>query len=509
MAYDVAAAFEQIENELIESMMRNFKRHRAEETAQGYNWTQWQAEQLAALEEYRQSNSKRFGEQFSRINGKVEEMLCKARESGAADQEASILSAIKKGYTPRPHRNSVPVGAEFFKINDGKMNALLNATTHDLEKAEHAVLRKANDSYRKIIFNAQVFANSGSGTYEKAVDMATRDFLRAGINSIVYKNGARHTISDYADMAIKTANTRARLMGEGEKRREWGETLVIVRHKRGCAKCARHIGHVYIDDIFSGGTKSDGDYPLLSDAVKDGLLHPRCNISLTTYREGITPKRRATEEEIAEFERRERIEERQAYHEREAEKNQRIADNSLDPDNKKAYAHRAEEHRKKAEIIRHKLSDSSESSNIVSESVEKAETTETVANSENRGIIEEEKDLSKYIGQPIEKSDNQSIREWYVANVRNIPNLIDKSLSREDQARQAFEMRNKLKREARVAMSDVETADMLERERPVPTFEDLIKSKIKRKGMTREEAIEDILKTASITNADVNKEFGL
>lgn len=326
-------------------------------------------------------------------------------------------------------------------------------------------------------------------------------------NSIVYKNGSTHTIEDYADMAIRTASKRAYLMGEGNRRAEWGIRKVVVNSRIGaCPRCGQYVGKVFIDDVYSGGSKADGGEPLLSEAIRGGLFHPRCKDSTSTYFEGITTLKPMTEEEMEEMDRREKEEARQAYHEREAEKNQRIADNSLDPDNKKAYAHRAEQHRKKAEIIQHKLSDSSESSDIVSESVE---TAETVANSENRGIIEEEKDLSKYIGQPIEKSDNQSIREWYVANVRNIPNLIDKSLSREDQARQAFEMRNKLKREARVAMSDVETADMLERERPVPTFEDLIKSKIKRKGMTREEAIEDILKTASITNADVNKEFGL
>lgn len=55
--YDIGKAFEEIENELIDSMMRNFSRHRAEETKEGYNWTQWQAEQLKALEEYRKTNA--------------------------------------------------------------------------------------------------------------------------------------------------------------------------------------------------------------------------------------------------------------------------------------------------------------------------------------------------------------------------------------------------------------------------------------------------------------------
>ena len=75
----------------------------------------------------------------------------------------------------------------------------------DMKKAETAVLRMANDQYRKVIFNAQVYANTGAGTYEKAVDMATKDFLSAGLNCVEYVNGARHTLADYADMAIRTA----------------------------------------------------------------------------------------------------------------------------------------------------------------------------------------------------------------------------------------------------------------------------------------------------------------
>lgn len=38
----------------------------------------------------------------------------------------------------------------------------------------------SNDKYRKAIFNAQVYANTGAGTYEKAVDMACKDMLNAG-----------------------------------------------------------------------------------------------------------------------------------------------------------------------------------------------------------------------------------------------------------------------------------------------------------------------------------------
>lgn len=126
------------------------------------------------------------------------------------------------------------------------------------------------------------------------------------------------------------------------------------------------------------------------------------------------------------------------------------------------------------------------------------------------GIIEIDKsELKKYIGKPITQTDNQHIREWYYANVSDIPNQIDKSKPFQEQVKQAFDLRNKYKRNARAAMSDEETARLLEERRPLPTFEDLLKRKMERKGMTKDEALKDILDTASKTNSEVNDMFGL
>ena len=269
--YDIRSAFEAIENELIASMIRNFKRHRAEETAKGFQWSQWQADQLDALNAYKRRNREKFGKRFRGINHRIREAIRNAYEQGGADQEASILEAILRGASLRNHSDTL--GGSFFHTNERKLNALLRAVMDDMERAEVAVLRRANDAYRKIIFNAQVYANTGAGTYEKAVDMATRDFLVAGLRCVVYKNGARHTLSDYADMAIKTASKRAYLQGEGLKRQEWGVSTVIINRRGGaCPKCAQYCGKVYIDDVWSGGKPSDGDYPLLSSAIEGGLL---------------------------------------------------------------------------------------------------------------------------------------------------------------------------------------------------------------------------------------------
>ena len=60
-AYDIGAAFEAIEDELIASMIRNMKRHKVEEVTENKQWSMWQAEQLKALEQYRRANRKKFG----------------------------------------------------------------------------------------------------------------------------------------------------------------------------------------------------------------------------------------------------------------------------------------------------------------------------------------------------------------------------------------------------------------------------------------------------------------
>lgn len=273
--YDIEQAITAIEEELIASMMRNMERHKRWETDEGFQWTMWQAEQLKSLEKYKRQNSKKFQKKFNEINGSIKQLIEEARKQGNMDQELEILDAIQNGWRP-PRRLSsdMTTAAEFFRLNTRKLEALITATEKDFKKAETAMLRMANDQYRQIIYNAQVYANTGAGTYEKAVDMATRDFRARGINCIEYKNGARHTMRDYARMAIRTASKRAYLTGEGEKRQEWGISTVIM-NKRGnpCPLCLPFVGKVLIDDVWSGGTARDGPYRLMSEAVAAGLYH--------------------------------------------------------------------------------------------------------------------------------------------------------------------------------------------------------------------------------------------
>lgn len=336
--YDIESAFKAIEDELLSSMIRNLKHHRAEETKEGFEWTSWQTEQLNALNKYKTRNSKVFKKRFSEINSKIESGIRESKELGSMNEEVAILEAIKKGFKPR--RTSDAVQAEFFKLNERKLDALIKATTNDMKKVESAMLRMANDQYRKVIFNAQVYANTGAGTYEQAVDMATKDFLSRGINCVEYKNGARVNIASYAAMAIRTANTRAYLQGEGEKRKEWGiSTVIVTKRGHACFKCLKWTGKVLIDDVWSGGKATDGEYPLMSTAIAQGLYHPNCKDGHTTYFPGISEEpEKLTNKSIEKSVEVYKDEQRIHYAQRQVEKYKNLSDNSLDEKNKKRYA---------------------------------------------------------------------------------------------------------------------------------------------------------------------------
>lgn len=342
--YDIEKAFKAIEDELIASMMRNIANHRAEETDMGFNWSQWQVEQLKALEKYKAQNKKKFTKSFSNINDSIDAMIFAARQEGGTEQEQKILRALKKGLKA----SKVSQGAEgaFFRLNTRKLEALIKATKNDFGTAEKAMLRMSEDKYRQIIFNAEVYAATGVGTYEKAVDMATKDFLKAGINCIEYSNGARHSMKSYAKMAIQTACKRAYLTGEGEMRQSWGiSTVIMNKRANACPKCLPFVGKILIDDVWSGGKASDGPYPLMSSAMAAGLYHPNCKDVHTTYFPELDdePDSKFSKKELEQVKEDYKQDQKQQYAGRMVEQFDRLSRFSLDPDNKKMYEVRKEQ----------------------------------------------------------------------------------------------------------------------------------------------------------------------
>lgn len=289
--YNIWHIYDEMEKHLIASMSRNLMRHEKEEKKVGVEYEQWQAAKLRELRKFRKQNQKIIGKHTKNLPKEIKQHLENEYKQGLVGQikkhkelfgDTSITKDLSEG---------------FFSMNDKKIQALIEAVNNDLAKANQAALRMINDTYRRTIHRAAMFAANGVMTEKQATQLAIDDFKKQGLACIQYANGARHNIKEYAEMAVRTAETRAMLMGEGKARQELGETLVqISKHGTACPLCVPFESKVLIDDVYSGGTweNSKDKYErvpkakragvrLMSEAMKQGLYHPRCRHGLGTF----------------------------------------------------------------------------------------------------------------------------------------------------------------------------------------------------------------------------------
>lgn len=321
-ARDIAALFDALELDLIKSLHRCLARHQQQEQTEGgkngtpRHWQAWQAAKLRDLRRFRLENTAILGKYRDRIDADTRTLLEEGAAQGGADG--------------------------FFRISDERMTALLNEMQQANEQSERAALRYMNDVYRKTILRTAAAMQAGGQTLQQATDAATRDFLDQGIACIRYRNGRRVNISTYAEMALRTAGTRAMLMGQAAQRERLGLDTVLVSQYGACSKtCLPWQGLVYIDNVFQpyhgthtpGGTygvsRNGRQYPLLSVAMQGGLFHPNCRHTLSTWVEGVSTRPRPMDK--AKVEAAAQLEARQRALERSVRKAKRQAAGLCDP----------------------------------------------------------------------------------------------------------------------------------------------------------------------------------
>ena len=265
----------------------------------------------------------------------------KSEERPEPPKEQKTESSDKKVEGQEPKETSKPFhpdGKEKFlheTTQDNKLDNMSGQVVNDIREAQKAVWRRMDDIYRRTIYRAGMNMAAGAKTLDKAIDMATKEFLEAGIDCIEYRNGRRVNIASYAEMALRTASQRAVLLGEGKKRDEWSiHTVVVSAHANTCPLCAPWQGKVLVDDVFCHGTREEAKglgCPLLSTAMKAGLLHPNCRHTISTYFPGITklPEIPNKDKAIGTY----NAEQQQRALERKIRKWKRKAEGSLSPEN--------------------------------------------------------------------------------------------------------------------------------------------------------------------------------
>ena len=283
----------------------------------------WQAEQLTTLGNWTRRNYRQYAPEFTRINQAAISLLQSSAERAQLVEEDLLL------------RTGIQRAGGFFVAPEGKLQSLLNAVRHDLSQAEHSILRQADDVYRRTLFDAQMYLQTGSGTLDNAIDMAVQDFMQRGIRSVVYRNGHRVEASTYARMALRTANVRAVMTGEGAARDRFGVHTVIVSPSGiACEKCAPWMGQILVDDVYCSGSREEAaelGVPRLSEAVSSGLLHPQCNCAVHTFQPGISKLPEVTDADREQAVNRYRLTQQQRYNERQIRKWKYAEDAAPDP----------------------------------------------------------------------------------------------------------------------------------------------------------------------------------
>lgn len=107
------------------------------------------------------------------------------------------------------------------------------------------------------------------------------------------------------------------------------------------------------------------------------------------------------------------------------------------------------------------------------------------------------------------KLSNKETRLWYKAHDSKIPDLADSSLPLRERAKQAFELRNQFRMQARDLMADQEARTELDAKHPNPSFEQMLEHKRLKYNLSEEEAYKDILRSSQTTNKKYDKIAGV
>lgn len=485
--------YSQIELDLIKEIARRFDLN--DEIG---GTMEWQLKKLDELGVLNAGTVKVIASYSEKSEQEILNMLKKA-------QLANInMTELEKAYA----QGSITVDPMNIKTNSAFAEVLelsYKELSNTYRLIQTKALESAKQAYMNVINRSYIEVATGTYDYQTAIKRAIKDMAKNGISGATYKrNGKlvqyslegtirRDTLTAVNKLANKSSETLCDELG--------AEYVEISSHlgarTHPTNPIANHAG--WQGKVFKIDG-SDKKYPNLKESTGYpddilGLGGVNCRHRMFPFFPGIsTPNPiRFNEEEnrrVYELTQKQRVMERRM---RQLKKEQAAAKEIGDKETvKKLNKKISEQSTKIDEFCKKNNLRRDHSRELVKEQITPKK---NVAKSENSGIIE--------------KKSNREVREWYISEVSNIPNMIDETLPLEEQARQAFEKRNLIRSKAREMMADKEMRNILETEKPNMTFDELIASKMKRKGLTRKEAQIDILKTATKTNKNVNKELGL
>ena len=231
----IADVFALLELELIRSLKQALLAGKKERAG-------WKLRRLQDVQAYRHRNQQIVADHLPQLEEQTAALLQEAYRAGVLDTAEQHREQANPTYI---------LEGDFDGVDDRWLDALVQEVNENFRTVETAALRRVEDIYKKITYQAQIAQATGAVTMEQAVDQAAKQFLERGIDCVQYADGRRVNIASYAEMALRTAATRSKCRGDAALRRQLGVDTVLVSQYGACSEtCLPWQGRVYIDDVW-------------------------------------------------------------------------------------------------------------------------------------------------------------------------------------------------------------------------------------------------------------------
>lgn len=497
----------------------------------------WKMKKLAELGKLTKQNAKTIAEYAGKTPELLELTLQRAANSAIQELAPGLKRMVQEGLIDRRATPS---------MSDNMLNSLkmlqkqakkdLNLTNTTMKyKAKNAAMQVINRTAE--LANKQEYIDSlnkaagkvvtGIEARQSAMRECISEMTQKGIPAFVDKNGRNWSPEAYTNMCIRSTLGSVAKETQFSLMDEYGLDLVEVSSHSGARPlCAKDQGKIF-NRNGGGGYTTDLDgkrikfYSWRSSSYGKpaGLLGINCGHQIYPFLPGISVQTYFPYDEKENAEQYEKICNQRAL-ERKVRASKREC-TSLDTlgdkegFDKAAYKLKQQEQQLKSYCEKNWLAYKPD--RTATPGYGRSQAAKTTAGYKRQLEVEKLKtelfDVDKCTDDVIMKlngklSDREA-RQWYLEQDRRIPEMIDKTLPLEEQAKQAFELRNKFRTQTRDLMKDQEKRKKLDREEPNKSFEELINKKMREKKLSREEAYKDIIKTASKTRKTVNEKLGL
>ena len=205
-----------------------------------------------------------------------------------AQKILGYLNQGSKQWTEEMTSNMYGIGVKFATITAGielsekilaskfhleAMNVLANNIYERFDEITGIVGRRINDIYRSISLESIKSNVAGFDTLRNAAKNIRENLASQGITGFVDKAGKQWDMTNYSDMVARTTSMDVFRQATANEYLRDGIDLVQFNtavSSTTCEACKRWIGKIV---SLTGKTLG---YPILQEAIDDGMLHPRC-----------------------------------------------------------------------------------------------------------------------------------------------------------------------------------------------------------------------------------------